>query len=140
MVLNSGKGGKGCRKMKNSTGGTTNRTLEFKEAFQEYGLVTDMLGNGRCKCVCSDSITRLCMIRGNMRKGSMNRIFKGDLVLVSLRDFQDSKADIVHLYKPEEVRSLINYKELDEAFVKNPQRSNYDSTDEFIEFSEIETI
>ena len=137
MVLNTGKGGKGCRKMKNSTG-TSNRTLEFKEAGQEYGLVTDMLGNGRCRCVCSDSVTRLCMIRGNMRKGSTNRIFKGDLVLVSLRDFQDSKADIVHLYKSEEVRSLKDYKELDENFMKNPRQMT--EIDDFVEFSEVETI
>ena len=140
MVLNGGKGGKGCRKMKNSTG-TTNRTLEFKENGQEYGLVTDMLGNGRCRCLCSDSITRLCMIRGNMRKGSMNRIYKGDLVLVSLRDFQDSKADIVHLYKVDEVRSLISYNEVDEQFVKHTERANSNATtDDFVEFSEIETI
>lgn len=141
MVLNSGKGGKGCRKMKNSTG-TTNRTLEFKEIGQEYGLVTDMLGNGRCRCLCSDSITRLCMIRGNMRKGSANRIYKGDLVLVSLRDFQESKADIIHLYKTDEVRSLIAYNELEENFIKNPERSSGDSatTEDFVEFSEIETI
>lgn len=138
MVLNSGKGGKGSRKLKNSTGGSSNRTLEFKENGQEYGWVTDMLGNGRCRCACSDSVTRLCMIRGNMRKGSMNRIYKGDLVLVSLRDFQDAKADIIHLYKPEEVRSLINYNELDENIMKNTRQMT--DIDEFVEFSEIETI
>lgn len=133
MVLNGGKGGKGCRRMKNSSG-DTHRVLEFKEAGQEYGLVIDMLGNGRCRCTCTDSVTRLCMIRGNMRKGSMNRIYKGDLVLVSLRDFQDTKADIVHLYKPDEVRSLISYNELDDQFMKNPNR--LPETDDFVEFSE----
>lgn len=131
MVLNSGKGGKGCRKMKNSTGNVLNRKLEFKENGQEYGLVTEMLGNGRCRCMCSDSISRLCMIRGNMRKGSHNRIYKGDWVLVSLRDFQDAKADIIHLYTTDEVRLLKSYNELDDAVTAK------ETTDEFIEFSEM---
>jgi len=139
MVLNSGKGGKGCRKMKNSTPIGVNRKLEFKELGQEYGLVLDMLGNGRCRCLCTDNITRLCMIRGNMRKGSFNRIYKGDLVLVSLREFQDSKADIIHLYKSEEVRALQEYNELSSDFMKGDVVQTQDDND-MVEFSEIETI
>jgi translation initiation factor 1A len=36
----------------------------------------------------------------------------GDIVLVSLREFQDSKADIIHKYTPDEARSLKAYGEL----------------------------
>ena len=30
----------------------------------------------------------------------------GDLILISLRDFEDGKADIIHKYSAEEARSL----------------------------------
>ena len=79
------------------------------------------------------------MIRGNMRKGSFNRIYKGDLVLVSLREFQDSKADIIHLYKSEEVRALQEYNELSSDFMKGDVVQTQDDND-MVEFSEIETI
>jgi translation initiation factor 1A len=36
----------------------------------------------------------------------------GDIVLVSLREFQDSKADIIWKYTPDEARSLKAYGEL----------------------------
>ena len=34
----------------------------------EYGKVTRMLGNGRLEAYCFDGKTRLCHIRGKMRK------------------------------------------------------------------------
>lgn len=116
MVRNFGKGGKGCKKMKNSSMDDTNRVLLFKETGQDYAVVKELLGSGRCRCVFNDNKTeRLCIIRGNMRKRSVHRINKGDLVLVSLRDFQDDKADIIHLYTPSEVRSLVAYNEIEQS-------------------------
>jgi translation initiation factor 1A len=120
MVRNFGKGGKGCKKMKNSSLGESNRVLLFKEAGQDYAVVKELLGGGRCRCVFSDDgMERLCIIRGNMRKRSVNRIYKGDLVLVSLRDFQDDKADIIHLYNQDEVRALIAYNEIEHTLTQN---------------------
>jgi len=43
-------------------------------------------------------------LRGRMRKGT--RITTGCYVLVSLRDFQDEKCDIIHKYNDDEVRLL----------------------------------
>lgn len=125
MVRNFGKGGNGAKKMKN---GTTeiNRILLFKEIGQEYAVVTEVLGHGRCRCLCSDAVNRLCIIRGNMRKGYMNRVYKTDTVLVSLRDFQDYKADIIHVYSADEVRSLQAYGEITSC--------TEERTDEFVEF------
>lgn len=128
MVRNFGKGGKGAKKMKNSV--ESNRILLFKEAGQEYAVVQDMLGHGRCTCACTDNVPRLGIIRGNMRKGAINRVCKGDVVLVSLREFQDQKADIVHLYTADEVRALQAYGELPST---STQSGN--SEDEFVEFS-----
>ena len=36
----------------------------------------------------------------------------GDTVLVSLRDYQDDKADIIHKYTSEETKTLISYNEI----------------------------
>ena len=36
----------------------------------------------------------------------------GDVVIVSLRDFQDSKADVIHKYTDNEVRNLRIYGEI----------------------------
>lgn len=69
-----------------------------------------MLGNARVEAFCFDGVSRLCQIRGQMRKRVWINI--GDIVLVSLREFQDSKADIIHKYTPDEARSLKAYGEL----------------------------
>ena len=87
MPKNKGKGGKNRRRGKNQNE-PTKRELVFKEeGTQEYALVTRMLGNGRCECNCFDGKTRLGHIRGSMRKKVW--INKDDIILVSLREFQD---------------------------------------------------
>lgn len=119
MVRNSGKGGSGHKKLKNSTSDTNDtRELVFKEHGQDYVLIMDMLGSGRCKGMCSsDETERLCIIRGSLRKKRTHFIRRNDVVLVSLRDYQDNKADIIHVYSNDEVRMLINYEEISPNFV-----------------------
>merc|ERR1712014_338184 len=87
--------------------------LIFKEDGQEYGQVQRMLGNGRCECQCFDNTKRLCHIRGKMRKKVW--VNQGDIVLVSLRDFQDEKGDIIVKYTADEARNLKTYGELPEG-------------------------
>lgn len=77
---------------------------------QSYAIVTAMLGNGRLKARCEDTIERLCKIRGSMRRSEWISI--GDLVLVSLRSYQDSKGDVLHRYPHEDVRRLRKMGEL----------------------------
>merc|ERR1712107_483794 len=72
-----------------------------------------MLGNGRCEVQCFDQVKRLCHIRGKMRKKVW--VNQGDIVLVSLRSFQDEKGDIINKYTPEEARNLKTYGEIPES-------------------------
>ncbi|EAA21379.1 eukaryotic translation initiation factor 1a [Plasmodium yoelii yoelii] len=51
--------------------------------------------------------------RGKMRKRVW--INSGDIILVSLRDYQDSKADVIAKYTPDEARSLKAHGELPET-------------------------
>lgn len=69
-----------------------------------------MLGNGRCESKCFDGVTRLCHIRGKLRKKVW--VNAQDIVLVGLREYQDDKADIILKYSPDEARNLIKYGEI----------------------------
>lgn len=112
MVKSKGKGGKNRRRAKNEGEGFK-RELVLKEEGQEYAQVTKMLGNGRIDASCFDGIKRLCHIRGKMRKKVW--INQGDIVLVSLRDFQDDQADVIVKYTPDEARALKSQGELPES-------------------------
>jgi translation initiation factor 1A len=68
---------------------------------QEYAQVTALLGNCRLRLNCIDGKTRMGKIRGAIRKKSW--ISMNDVVLVSLREFEDDKCDVLHAYKPPEV-------------------------------------
>lgn len=81
------------------------RDLQFKEDGQVYGQALKMLGNGRLDVQCFDGIKRLAHIRGSL-KGA--RIETNDILLLALRDFQDSKCDVIIRYTPEETRLLRN--------------------------------
>jgi len=88
------------------------RSLEelVKTEGQEYALVTEILGNCRLRVTCTDGKKRIGHIRGKMKKRVW--ITRGDYVLVSLRDFQDEKADIIMKYKQDEVEKLKKYNEI----------------------------
>jgi len=107
----SGKGGKNRRRGKNE--GEIKRELIFKEDGQEYGQVLRMLGNGRLEAQCFDGEKRLCHIRGKLRKKVW--VNQGDIILISLRDFQDGKADVIMKYNSDEARQLKAYGELPES-------------------------
>lgn len=100
-----GKGGRNRRKGKGDAFGEK-RELIVKDEEQgnhihqaemsdtEYAQVVKMLGNARLEAQCVDGIRRLCQIRGKMRKKVW--INMGDVVLVSLRSYEDEKGDIIH--------------------------------------------
>ncbi|RVW70203.1 Eukaryotic translation initiation factor 1A [Vitis vinifera] len=111
MPKNKGKGGKNRKRGKNEAD-DEKRELVFKEDGQEYAQVLRMLGNGRCEAMCIDGTKRLCHIRGKMHKKVW--IAAGDIILVSLRDYQDDKADVILKYMPDEARLLKAYGELPE--------------------------
>ena len=114
------QGGKNRRRGKNENE-DDKRELVFREDGQEYAQVTKMLGNGRLEAQCFDGQKRLAHIRGKMRKkasmyspvhvSSFQRqnfqvwINQGDIVLLSLREFQDDKADVIVKYTADEARN-----------------------------------
>jgi len=77
---------------------------------QVYARITHVFGNGRYRCICLDTNTeRMAILRGSLRRAAKNVVVDA-IIIVSLRDFQDDKCDIVHIYKQEEKHELVNRK------------------------------
>ncbi|ODV95615.1 hypothetical protein PACTADRAFT_42224, partial [Pachysolen tannophilus NRRL Y-2460] len=105
-------GGKNRRRGKNDNEGQK-RELILREDGQEYAQITKMLGNGRVEATCFDGVKRMAHIRGKLRKKVW--MSQGDIILVSLRDFQDDQCDVVHKYNLDEARTLKTMGELPES-------------------------
>lgn len=91
-------------KTKKGNDNAPKRPLLLREEGQEYAKINKLLGDGRMDCLCFDGAQRIAQVRGKLRKWC--RMTPDDIVLVSLREFQDHKADIIHKYFPEEIRKL----------------------------------
>ena len=102
MPTNTGMGGNKRKKGKKQT--TEARELVYKGEMEEYGQVLRMLGDARLEIQCIDGVKRIGHIRGKMRK--RNWIAMGDVVLVSLREYENEKCDVVEKYNEDEVRKL----------------------------------
>ena len=129
MGCSTGKGGKRKRRGKKDVGTGEKRTLEFKEEGQEYARVLKMLGDGRLEARCSDGETRICHIRGKMRKRIW--IKSGDLILIQVRSFQLDKGDVIYKYNEEEDRTLQAYEELTDGTAKDENDENKDDEVKF---------
>jgi translation initiation factor 1A len=94
----------------NHRGASDEKELVLADEGQTYGNVSKSLGNRWFDVQCQDGVLRKCQVRGNMRNKKYVNV--GDVVIVSLRDFQDNKGDIIHVYNGEETRTLKNTGEL----------------------------
>ena len=74
-----------------------------------------ILGDGRFECNCADGVKRIAHVRGKMRKRIW--IANGDIILVSLRDFEPEKCDVVEKYKEKEVAKLKKAGEIPDSMV-----------------------
>ena len=72
------------------------KALRLKEEDQEYAQITKCLGNCRFTVMCFDGKERMATMCGGMRKRRF--VNQNDIVLVSLRDWQDEKCDIIDNY------------------------------------------
>jgi translation initiation factor 1A len=77
----------------------------LKEDQQEYGKVIKLLGNRRVECACFDGKTRICRIRPGLKR-QKQFVMVDSIVLISLRNFQDEKADILTVYTVDQVKKL----------------------------------
>ena len=104
------RGGKAYKKHKKAPA-ESERAAKFspKEEGQDYARVVRLLGDRRAECFCNDGVTRIGKFRGGICKGPTKQIIEmGDIILVSLRDFEaDSKAcDVLSKYSRTEWRDI----------------------------------
>ena len=73
------------------------KNIKMPNKYDILGVVKKNYGQSRMQVKCQDGETRVCRIRGKMKK--RNWVREGDVVLVSPWDFQsDKKADIIFRY------------------------------------------
>ena len=88
------------------------RELIFKDEEQEYGVITNILGDFRYDVnVPSTGKDVRGRLRGSIRKKT--RITLGDCVLFSYRDYDEKTVDIIHAYKDDERAKLMRYGEIE---------------------------
>lgn len=100
------KKGKRSKNSKNKRGSEpVVRALEYPTDDQICGVVTQVLGNCFFTVLCTDDKSRRCKIRrGQTRR--IRRITTGDVLIVSLRSFDDSSGDIIHRYNDDDLIKL----------------------------------
>ena len=125
MGKNIGIGGKKKKQGKKFV--QAERELSFAEEMQAYGQIIRQLGDGRMEVQCLDNVKRMAHIRGKMKKKVW--MVQGDVVLVSLRDYEEDKCDIILKYNENEVRQLKNLGQIPES-IKLPENSEKPSQGE----------
>ena len=100
------KGGSKHKKMKNknSNDDEDSKIILKDSDDQDYGKVEKLLGNCRVSLLCNDKITRIGIIRGNMKKKQWVNLH--NIVLYSKREYEDTKVDIIHVYSNDKVKQL----------------------------------
>ena len=81
---------------------------------------------------CCDGKTRSAILCGTMRKRKF--INQGQLVLVSIREWQDDVCDIIDTYEDSHAKRLKSEKEIPESFQNLGEDNPYDVDDDGIEF------
>ncbi len=123
MVKNT-KGGKKSKNLARKNIGT-DHSLKYEDLIktddQEYAKVLKINGGNRYDLLCYDNTNRLGISRGKINK---TKVEIGTIVLISKRDFQDNKCDILHIYNNSEVLQLIYYGDINESFAKVSESSN----------------
>ena len=106
------------KKQKKYLNNSHNNDYNLDKENEEYAIVTKLLGNCRVSVVTNSGNECIGIIRGSLRKFSKRILIeKADIVVVSIRDYQNSKVDIVHKFNREQIQSLINEKILAQSII-----------------------
>ena len=100
-------GGKKYKKLKHNM--EMSRPLELPDEDQEFALVNKLMGNGRATVTFiknnKETVNALGIISGKLRR-KKQWVIAGNIVLISIRNFEKEKVDIIHVYKEYEINEL----------------------------------
>lgn len=111
------KGGNKAKSQKNSSGPKKNRDIPFPEEDDDshIAIVTKVQGDGRYLCQIVDACgTQSQVYPVNLSKGVKFRYGKGIIIsigtylLISIREFQKDKGDIIFVYNDSEKTYLVD--------------------------------
>ena len=106
------------KKQKKYLNNSHNNDYNLDANNEEYAIVTKLLGNCRVTLITNSGNECIGIIRGSLRKFSKRVLIeKGDIVVVSIRHYQDNKVDIVHKYNREQIQLFIKDKILSQTLI-----------------------
>jgi len=108
--------GKKSKKNKRPAKETKIREILFAEDQQEYAKVLSLLGDRKLNVKLPDMTEKMAVIPGRMKRRCW--ISVDNVILISIRDFQEGKVDVIHKYTDDEVKNLVQYAEIPDWFQK----------------------
>ena len=124
MPRGNQKGGKKHKRGKKDN--QYSKPLRIKEEGQEYAQIKTCKGNCRFDVICFDGKERMAILCGSMRKKKF--VNPRDVVLVSIRDFQDDKCDIIDVYDDSHITMLKEQGQIPDH-IKLEEENGYDDFD-----------
>lgn len=128
------------RKKKKNFNTSKNSNYDINFECEEYGLVKKLLGNCRVNLICNSGDEVMGIIRGNMRKFNKRVLIdKGDIVVISKREYQANKVDIVHKIssdKYSEVLNSVHFSNVLKNEYYNTTNTSLNNKETYINFSE----
>lgn len=123
------------------------RPLELPDDEQEFALVNKLMGNGRATVTFikngKETVNAQGIISGKLRKRKQ-WVIAGNIVLISVRNFEKNKVDIIHVYKEYEINELKRKGHLHKDLMKHSNNhghhhnTNQAEDGEFADFIDIE--
>ncbi len=96
--------GRGGKRPAKKGGFGSKRELLFKESGEDYAQVLKLLGGSKMEVLCMDNKKRIAKVRGKFKRRVW--VNMGDIILVALREFEDEKCDIIHVFYADEAKTL----------------------------------
>lgn len=108
------------RNKKKHTNFNRDREINYNinKAYEDYAYVIKLLGNCRALILTNDGIEAIGIIRGSMRKFNKRILIEnGDIIVISKREYQKDKVDIVHKFNSEQCQNLIKSDSLSKTLI-----------------------
>jgi translation initiation factor 1A len=113
------------KKKKSQFNKVSNNNYNIDSENEVYAYVIKLLGNCRVLVLCDNGKEAVGVIRGSMRRFNKRVLIEaGDIIAVSIRDYQSGKVDIVHKYNAEQCKNLIINKEISDTLINAYNRVN----------------
>ena len=110
-----------------AAGEAQKRAIVYKGDMEEYAQVSRMLGDRRILAMMPDKSEILAIIPGRFRKRCWFKV--GDVIIVSYREFEQSKLDVIHKYNDDETRKLAKELEIPDFFLEASMTNTVDDDD-----------